>query len=107
MSEEEIIFGRHNKGRIHKQTRKFSFVFYQALYGPIAFVKAVYRQVLILAVMFIFGAIIYYYYDHLPTISAFLASVSTITTIGMFNSLDYNIRWSVSLYCSEYGQHVS
>jgi len=34
--------------------------------------------------MFIFGAIIYSYYDHLPTINAFLASVSTITTIGFF-----------------------
>ncbi len=84
MSEEEVIFGRPNKRRIHKQTRKFGFVFYQVFFGPIAFVKAVYRQVLVLAVMFIFGAIIYSYYDHLPTINAFLASVSTITTIGMF-----------------------
>ena len=84
MSEEEVILERKNKGRIHKQTRKFSFVFYQAFYGPIAFVKAVYRQVLVLALMFVFGAVIYSYYDHLPTISAFLASVSTITTIGFF-----------------------
>jgi voltage-gated potassium channel len=84
MNEEEVIFGRQNKGRIRRQTRKFSFVFYQAFYGPIAFFKAVYRQVLVLALMFFFGGVIYYYFDHLPTISAFLASVSTITTVGMF-----------------------
>ncbi len=84
MNEDEVIFGRHAKGRVHKQTRKFSFAFYQAFYGPIAFVKAVYRQVLVLAAMFVFGAGIFYVYDHLPPVGAFLASVSTITTIGMF-----------------------
>jgi voltage-gated potassium channel len=84
MSEEEAFFGRQRKGRIHKQTRKFSFVFYQVFYGPIAFIKAVYRQVLILALMFVLGAVIYSYYDHLPTVNAFLASVSTITTVGFF-----------------------
>ena len=75
---------KQNK-RKRKQTRKLSFAFYQALYGPIAFAKAVYRQVLVLALMFFFGALIYYYYDHLPVISAFLSSVSTITTVGMYS----------------------
>jgi voltage-gated potassium channel len=84
MNEGGVIFGRHQRRRMRKQTRKFSFVFYQVFYGPIAFVKAVYRQVLILALMFVFGALIYSYYDHLPAVGAFLASVSTITTVGMF-----------------------
>ncbi len=85
MDVEDFLFdtSKHSR-RIHKQTRKLSFVVYQALYGPIAFAKAVYRQVVILSLMFVFGALLFMYYDHLPTISAFLASVSTITTIGMF-----------------------
>ncbi len=85
LSNDDFLFNTSKPGRrIRKQTRKLSFVIYQALYGPIAFAKAVYRQVLILALMFFLGALIYSYYDHLPAIGAFLASVSTITTIGMF-----------------------
>jgi len=84
MVNDDFLFNtaKHNK-RIRKQTRRLSFVIYQALYGPIAFAKAVYRQVFVLALMFFFGALLYYHYDHLPVISAFLASVSTITTVGM------------------------
>ncbi len=66
------------------QTRRFSFVLYQAFYGPIAFAKAVYRQVIVLAAVFIWGAIIFSYYDQLPIINSLLASVSTITTIGLY-----------------------
>ena len=86
MVNDDFLFNnpKQNK-RIRKQTRKLSFVIYQALYGPIAFAKAVYRQVLVLALMFFLGALLYYYYDHLPVISAFLASVSTITTVGMYS----------------------
>jgi voltage-gated potassium channel len=85
MGADDFLFNtaKHSR-RIRKQTRKLSFVIYQALYGPIAFAKAVYRQVIVLALMFFLGAIIYNYYDNLPIISAFLASVSTITTVGMF-----------------------
>jgi len=84
MVNDDFLFNtaKHNK-RIRKRTRRLSFVIYQALYGPIAFAKAVYRQVFVLALMFFFGALLYYHYDHLPVISAFLASVSTITTVGM------------------------
>ena len=67
-----------------KQSRKFSFRFYQVLYGPIVFVKAAYRQLMVLTVMIIIGAAIFAYFEHLPMISAFLASVSTITTIGLY-----------------------
>jgi voltage-gated potassium channel len=84
VNEDLLINNAKPNKRIRKQTRKLSFVIYQALYGPLAFAKAVYRQVLVLALMFFLGAVIYSYYDHLPIISAFLASVSTITTVGMF-----------------------
>ncbi len=85
MNSEELIFGnKPAKRRIHRQTRKFSFVLYQAFYGPIAFAKAVYRQVILLGLVLIWGAGIFYYYDHLPFLSSFLASVSTITTIGLY-----------------------
>ncbi len=59
-------------------------MFYQAFYGPIAFAKAVYRQVILLSLIIISGAAIFYYYDHLPILSSILASVSTITTIGFY-----------------------
>ena len=61
-----------------------TFRFYQLLYGPIVFVKASYRQLLLLGAMFIIGAAIFVYFEHLPITSAFLASVSTITTIGLY-----------------------
>ncbi len=34
--------------------------------------------------MFVSGAVIFHYYESLPVLSAFLASVSTITTIGLY-----------------------
>ena len=81
---DSILDGRPTRRKSRKQSRKFSFRFYQVLYGPIVFVKAAYRQLLVLTVMFIIGAAIFANYEHLPIISAFLASVSTITTIGLY-----------------------
>jgi hypothetical protein len=34
--------------------------------------------------MFVFGAFIFAQYDHLPSLDALLASISTITTIGLY-----------------------
>jgi Trk-type K+ transport system membrane component len=34
--------------------------------------------------MFIFGAVIFSVFEHLPPLDAMLASVSTITTIGLY-----------------------
>jgi Trk K+ transport system NAD-binding subunit len=85
MSQNKEIFNRRPiKRRIKKQSRNFSFVFYQALYGPFVFFRAIYRQLLILGLMFVWGAIIFSYYDHLPFMGALLAAVSTVTTLGFY-----------------------
>jgi voltage-gated potassium channel len=47
-------------------------------------VRVIYRQLAVLVVMFVSGAAVFYYYQHLPPLSALLASVSTITTIGLY-----------------------
>jgi voltage-gated potassium channel len=81
---DEFLANKPIRRRIKKQSRRFSFTVYQAFYGPIVLAKAIYRQVILLLMMFLFGAIIFSYYDHLPFINSFLASVSTITTIGLY-----------------------
>ena len=70
--------------RSNRQTRKLEFILYEAFYGPIVFVRAAWRQSLILFAMFLSGGIVFQYYEHLPVLDAFLASVSTITTIGLY-----------------------
>jgi len=67
-----------------RESRSLSFILYEALYGPIVLVRSVYRPVLVLITMFIFGACIFGVYEHLPPLDAMLASVSTITTIGLY-----------------------
>jgi voltage-gated potassium channel len=79
-----ILANKPTRRRIRKESRRFSFAFYQALYGPIVLVKAIYRQIILLSAMFIWGAAIFSYFEHLPVIASFLASVSTITTIGLY-----------------------
>jgi voltage-gated potassium channel len=69
---------------VRRQTRKLSFLFYEAIYGPLAFAKAIYRQAIVLGAMFIWGAVIFSYYGKLPFVNSLLASVSTITTIGLY-----------------------
>jgi voltage-gated potassium channel len=59
-------------------------VLYQTLYTPIVLARTIYRQLLILAAMFAAGTAIFVYYEHLPVLTALLASVSTITTIGLY-----------------------
>ncbi len=72
------------KAKFRRESRKIGFLFYEALYGPIIFLKAVYRQLIVLVSMFILGAAIFSHYNGLTPISALLASVSTITTIGLY-----------------------
>jgi len=67
-----------------RQSRKLGFVLYQALYGPIVLIRALWRQLLVLFAMFLSGGIVFHHYEHLPVLDAFLASVSTITTIGLY-----------------------
>ena len=83
-SSSEPVFFRPTHPRTKQETRRLSFVLYEALYGPLALLKAVYRQSIILLAMFVWGALIFEYFEGLPLLSAFLASVSTITTIGLY-----------------------
>jgi len=67
-----------------RESRKLSFIFYEALYEPIIFMHTVYRQLIVLVGMFLAGAGIFSHYNGLSPIPALLASVSTITTIGLY-----------------------
>ncbi len=78
------ILSRPGKSKFRKETQKFGFLLFEAMYGPIIFLKAVYRQLVLLTVMFLSGAVIFSHYEHLPAIASLLASVSTITTIGLY-----------------------
>jgi len=60
------------------------FLFYQSMYAPAFLLKAIYRQVIILGAMFGLGAWIFMYYEGLSPLIALFASVSTITTIGLY-----------------------
>lgn len=57
---------------------------YQAFYAPIYLLKAIYRQLIILGAMFGIGAWIFVFYEHASPLIALFASVSTITTIGLY-----------------------
>ncbi|HZW54765.1 MAG TPA: NAD-binding protein [Nitrososphaerales archaeon] len=67
-----------------KESRQLGFMFYEALYGPIVFVRSTYRELVVLFAMFFGGAAIFTYYDKVSLLVAFLGSVSTITTIGLY-----------------------
>lgn len=81
--EDRVVPLRRRKN-FRRESETLTFILYEALYDPIVFLHAVYRQLIVLAAMFITGAIIFAHYDGLPPISALFASVSTITTIGLY-----------------------
>jgi voltage-gated potassium channel len=83
-SSPDPIFFRAGRSRTKRESRKLGFLLYEAVYGPLVLLKAVYRQLLVLLAMFGWGGAIFSYYEHLPLVDAFLASVSTITTIGLY-----------------------
>jgi len=100
-NQNEPLFDRKPiKRTIKRQSRKFSFIFYQALYGPSVFLRAIYRQIILLAIMFVWGTVIYSYFDHLPILGALLAAVSTVTTLGFYSPNDNNLftmHWAESV----------
>ena len=55
------------------------------LSGPYLVLKRVWVQLLIIALMFVFGAAIFNHYQGLDWLTALLGSVSTITTIGLYS----------------------
>ncbi len=81
---EDRLVPLQRRVKFRRESRRLSFILYEAFYEPIVLLQAVYRQLAILAVMFVGGAWIFGYYGHLPPIAALLASVSTITTIGLY-----------------------
>jgi voltage-gated potassium channel len=84
--DDRVLAFRQNAKVKHGRRRRarLGFAFYQAMYEPIVFLQVAYRQLIVLFIMFLSGAAIFAYYEHLPPIDAFLASVSTITTIGLY-----------------------
>jgi voltage-gated potassium channel len=70
--------------KVKRHSRTLGFLLYQSMYAPGVFLKATYRQLVILVGMFGMGAAIFSYYEHLPALASLLASVSTITTIGLY-----------------------
>ena len=67
-----------------RESRRLSFILYEAFYGPIVLIRNVFRQLIVLGIMFIYGGFIFAIYERLPPLDALLASVSTITTIGLY-----------------------
>jgi voltage-gated potassium channel len=90
-SNDRVFASAPAKRKRNRESQRLSFIFYQALYGPYAFLKVVYRQLIVLAVMFVSGAAIFGAYEHLPPISALLAAVSTIFTIGFYGPNNGNL----------------
>jgi voltage-gated potassium channel len=78
------LIGQYTNGRFRRHTRTLGFLLYQSMYAPAYLVKALYRQLILLAAMFGLGAWIFMYYEGLTFFPALLASVSTITTIGLY-----------------------
>jgi voltage-gated potassium channel len=54
------------------------------LYGPLAIIRHIWIQLILLLFMFGFGTVLFVDYQHLNVLTAFLGSVSTITTIGIY-----------------------
>lgn len=74
-----------------RESKKLGFALYRTLYGPWIFIRAGYRQMIVLLCMFIFGTFVFARYEGLPDLLALFASVSTVTTIGLFSPENGNV----------------
>ena len=81
---DDILSNEPSGRRGKRSSHRLGFAFFQALYGPRVFLGAVYKQAIVLTIMFLWGAAIFMYFEHLPFVSAMLASVSTVKTIGLY-----------------------
>lgn len=77
-------FTRLPRRRPRRHSRTLGFLFYQALYVPWVTLRTIYRQLIVLGAMFLAGAWIFEEFNQLQGVNALLASVSTITTIGLY-----------------------
>lgn len=67
-----------------RHSRTPGFLFYQLLYAPASLVRTIYKELLVLVGMFAVGGLVFAHYERLPPLDALLASISTITTIGLY-----------------------
>lgn len=84
LSQTDDILGPEVGPKRKRESRRFSFILYGAAYRPKVFLLTVYKQLLVLLAMFVSGAAVFSYFEHLSPIVSLLASVSTITTIGLY-----------------------
>jgi len=73
-----------SKSKKRKESRRIGFLLYEAFYGPWILLKSVYRQLVVLLLMFCIGAFVFYHFEGVSPLVALLAAVSTITTIGLY-----------------------
>ncbi|MGD0637832.1 MAG: NAD-binding protein [Nitrososphaerales archaeon] len=83
-SKEDRVLPLRRGAKFRRESRKLNFILFEAFYEPIVFLQTVYRQLIVLGAMFLSGTVIFAHYGGLPPIPALLASVSTITTIGLY-----------------------
>jgi len=74
-----------------RESRRLTFLLFRMFYGPWIFIRAGYKQLIVLVCMFIFGTFVFARYEGLPDLLAFFASVSTVTTIGLFSPNNGNV----------------
>jgi voltage-gated potassium channel len=67
-----------------KILRTFERLLSVSAYGPYFLLKRIWIQLIVIALMFFFGAAVFKYYEGLDWLTALLGSVSTITTIGLY-----------------------
>ncbi|HEV2449381.1 MAG TPA: NAD-binding protein [Thermoplasmata archaeon] len=67
-----------------RHSRTPGFLFYQLLYAPASLVRTIYQELLVLVGMFAIGGLVFAHYEGLPPLDALLASICTITTIGLY-----------------------
>ena len=83
-TQQERVLPYKRRANFKRESRKLSFIVYEAFYEPIVFLHTFYRQLIVLGAMFLSGTAIFAHYGDLPPVPALLASVSTITTIGLY-----------------------
>ena len=80
----DAILTKERHPHFKREREKIEFLLYEIIYGLTIFLKAVYRQLIILFILFLFGTATFSYYNGLSIIPSFLASVSIITTLGYY-----------------------
>jgi voltage-gated potassium channel len=86
------VLTRSPRRRRRQHSRTAGFLLLQVFYAPYILARTIYRELLVLAVMFGLGAVVFAHYEALPPLTATLASVSTITTIGLYVPNGGNFR---------------